>query len=248
MLTAEPPRTQYDIHFAIFGIPVRIHPLFWLMALLLGSESKNVPEVLTWVAAMFLAILGHELGHAAAMRAYGLSPWITLLGFGGLTSYDQGRSYQSRGADTLGQILIAVAGPAAGFVVVGAIAATFALTGHGDQLVLVGRGIPAPQVAGLHNAYASNLINNLLWICTIWGCINLLPIYPLDGGQILREILQRFAAREGIRRSLQVSIVAAVIMAIYGVMQWHSGFTLLMFGYLAYLNYAALRAYSFHDF
>ena len=40
MLLNEPPRTRGDIHFVLFGFPVRIHPLFWLVALLLGCILK----------------------------------------------------------------------------------------------------------------------------------------------------------------------------------------------------------------
>ena len=35
-MLGEPARTQYDLHFRLAGIPVRVHPLFWLVAALLG--------------------------------------------------------------------------------------------------------------------------------------------------------------------------------------------------------------------
>ncbi|MGD0882088.1 MAG: hypothetical protein ABSB09_11025, partial [Acidimicrobiales bacterium] len=73
----------------------------------------------------------------------------------------------------------------------------------------------------------------------------LLPIYPLDGGQIAREVLVQSHPREGIRASLCLSIAAAVAMAVIGLTQWHRDlFVVAMFGYLAYSSYMTLQAYN----
>jgi stage IV sporulation protein FB len=84
----------------------------------------------------------------------------------------------------------------------------------------------------------------MIYICVIWGIVNLLPIYPLDGGHVAREILLQISPRYGIRLSLWLSIVAAVAMAVFGFVQWHSWFVAFFFGYLAYTCYATLAAYS----
>ncbi len=91
MILAEPPPGQGDIHFRIFGIPVRVHPFFWLIAVLLVIRGDPKPaQVLIWVAAMFVSILIHELGHAWLQRRYGGRPRIVLYGMGGLaiSEYD----------------------------------------------------------------------------------------------------------------------------------------------------------------
>ena len=225
MLLGDPPRTQYDLNFSLFGIPVRIHPFFWLIALILGSNSRDVASVLTWVIAVFLAIMVHELGHAFAMRAYGFYPWITLYGMGGLTSHNQGPSSHSKGSEPLGQILITLAGPAAGFLLAAVLFLWFRLAG------------------GLSNASLANLIGNLFRICIIWGVLNLLPIYPLDGGQIVREILLKLSPRNGIGLSLMLSIATAAGMAIVGYYLSKSLFVALLFGYLAFSSYRTLQAY-----
>ena len=68
-MLGEPPRTQWDLHFPLFGFPVRVHPFFWAVALLMGFRSSpRLIDLLLWVAAVFLAILVHELGHAIVMR------------------------------------------------------------------------------------------------------------------------------------------------------------------------------------
>ena len=89
MLLGEPAPTQADLHFRLFGFPVRVHPFFWVVSLLLGMGGRDRPirsNVLIWVAVVFVSILVHELGHAFMQRYYGGHPWITLYGFGGLAS------------------------------------------------------------------------------------------------------------------------------------------------------------------
>lgn len=130
-MLVEPPPSQYDLHFSLFGFPVRVHPMFWLVTLMLGYQSGDAASVLTWIVAVFLSILVHELGHALTMRAYGLRPWIVLHGFGGLTGYEPSYDSRSRGSDTLGQILISAAGPAAGFLLVAVLVLGLVLAGHG---------------------------------------------------------------------------------------------------------------------
>jgi stage IV sporulation protein FB len=246
MLLGEPPRTQADLNFSLFGIPVRVDPWFWLVTLMLGYRSGDVPSVLTWIIAVFLSILVHEMGHAAVMRAYGFRPWIILYGMGGLTSYDQGYSVRSKGSEPLGQVLTCLAGPMAGFLLAGVLVLGLMLAGYGEEIVLVGpwHWKIMPYLMSFPNERFAHLLNNLFQICVLWGLVNLLPIYPLDGGQIAREILLKLNSRDGIRWSLLLSILAAGMMAAIGLIQWQSWFVALFFGYLAYTSYATLQAYS----
>ena len=71
------------------------------------------------MAAFFLGILCHELGHALVMRSYGYFPWITLYGLGGMASYDRPHGSSGQWADSWRQIFISAAGPLAGFLVAG---------------------------------------------------------------------------------------------------------------------------------
>ncbi len=251
-MIGEPPRSQGDLNFTLLGIPVRIHPLFWLVTAALGyAPNVGAAELLTWMVAVLLSILVHELGHAGVMRAYGLQPWITLYGMGGLTSYDPSRSSGSKGTDTLGQILISLAGPAAGFLLAAVLAAGLLLAergGYAGYLLFANPFRLRPYVIGLANLRLGQFLNDLFFICTLWGLVNLLPIYPLDGGHISREILLRFFGRRGIRLSLMLSIVVAGLMAVYGIVKWHDWFLALLFGYFAYSSYATLQAYAGRDF
>ena len=101
MFLSEPGRTSYDLEFSCFGFPVRVHPAFFIMPLLLG-RGLITPEVNTGVglvlvtAIFFVSILVHELGHALAFRYYGLPSRIVLYWMGGLAIPDSGNVWGSK--------------------------------------------------------------------------------------------------------------------------------------------------------
>jgi len=260
MLLGEPPPTQADLHFRLFGFPVRVHPFFWVVALLLGiggGGPADPVKVLIWVAVVFVSILVHELGHAFLQRYYGGRPWITLYGFGGLASCnDCDRSPRSH-------IIILLAGPMAGFLLALALVATIRLAGHSVGLILASNAVildegglswrwvrPFVLFAADFDNFSSSALNlaieYALFINILWGLINLLPIYPLDGGQISRELFTLGNPRRGIVLSLQLSVGAAVLVAAYGLLALKDIYIGLMFGFLAYGSYQALRAYQNH--
>lgn len=252
MLLSEPPPSQGDLHFRIFGFPVRVHPMFWLVTGIMGfqsgSEGGTPPsELLAWVGVVFASILVHELGHALMQRRYGGHPRITLYGLGGLASCDDcDRSPRS-------QIVISLAGPAAGFALAAVCIAIVRLSGRNigwtDVEQVAGGMIHVPFLGRelywepFPTKLANLLLYQVLWVNVLWGLLNLLPIYPLDGGRVSREIFTIPHPRRGIILSLQVSAIAAVAMALVGALAWQSLFTALMFGYLAYSNYQTLQAY-----
>jgi Zn-dependent protease len=228
MILGEPPPTPADLHFRLFGFPIRVHPFFWIVILILGmggfGGGKADPvETLIWVAVAFVSILVHELGHAVLQRRYGGHPWITLYGMGGLSSCDDcDRSPWS-------QILISAAGPTAGFLLAGGI------------LLLIYSRLLEPMASPAVNI----AIVYLLWINIWWGLINLLPIYPLDGGRIARELFTiKGNVRQGVVRSLWLSVVAAAVFGVFGLVILESLYMALIFGYLAYVNYRTIQAYQ----
>jgi len=254
VLLGEPERTQVDLNFSLFGIPVRVHPFFWVVGVLLGPINTELAEILVRVAACFLAILIHELGHATIMRAYGFRPWITLYGLGGLASCDTAGTYNSRGSGPLRQILISAAGPGAGFVLAGILIGAILLAGYRVQLALGGTYGVLIRMDQVGSLYLDYFLWYVLFISIIWGMVNLLPVYPLDGGQIAREILLVANPREGIRQSLLLSTftggAVAVLVLVRSIQAAGGQFDLGMlwvpalFGYLAYASYATLQAYT----
>jgi stage IV sporulation protein FB len=260
VLLGEPQRTQWDLHFPFFGIPVRIHPFFWLIGFLLGPweprwGSSPVPGMLVWIVTFSIAIFFHELGHALAMRRYGFRPAITLYGMGGLTSYGPAQAYNPQGSETLRQIFISVAGPGAGFLLAAVVfGVVWIATRKPIDFDLGGRfGITIGDVP-IKTASLNYFVYWLMSISIIWGIVNLLPVYPLDGGQIAREILLAADSHSGIRRSLLLSTftaaAVAVVVLVRSVQAAHGKFDLRMiwvpalFGYLAYASYSTLQAYT----
>jgi stage IV sporulation protein FB len=234
-LFAEPGQTQADLHFSVVGIPVRIHPMFWLVTVLLGSAGSRVsPEsVLFWVLAVFISILIHELGHALMFRRFGFEPWITLYGMGGLASSN------ARRLDPRTDIWISLAGPGAGFVLAAFIVSLMGLGGHPVQFVFGWPRIVHWQFDSLFNLRLLTFVNDLLFVNVWWGLVNLLPIYPLDGGRVARDVLDLSNAPDAVRKSLWMSILTAGAVAAYGLSQ-HDFYLALFFGYLGYQSYLLL--------
>ena len=164
-MLAEPPRTPYDLNFRLFGFPVRVHPLFWLAAALLGANALDagIQYLLIWIAVVFVSILVHELGHALAFRRFGSGSHIVLWMFGGLAV-----PYASVG-QRWKQIVVSLAGPVAGFILCGLVYGSHKLWHWGARE----NGLP---VFYLYSALFS--------VNLIWGIFNLLPVLPLDGGHV----------------------------------------------------------------
>ena len=41
--------TPYDLQFRLLDVPVRIHPIFWLVTAGMGWRDNNLPFVVMWV-------------------------------------------------------------------------------------------------------------------------------------------------------------------------------------------------------
>ncbi len=197
------------------GIPVTVDWWFWLSGALLGgginaNTSRAWAVVAVWCGVMFLSVLVHELGHALAGRHFGAQPSIRLHGFGGLTVLPGGTF--SRGQS----ILVSGAGPLAGLLL------GFVVLAVAQAL----RGVDLPRLA--HVAFRDGLYINF-----VWTALNLLPIQPLDGGQILRDIL-------GPRRRQVTAMVGGILAVGLGVWCFTLGqiYMAVMLGMLAYHNFS----------
>lgn len=244
MLLGEPERTQADLNFRLFGFPVRVHPFFWLVAGLLGIRaSDDARELVIWIVAVFLGVLVHEMGHAVVMRWHGFAPSITLYGLGGLASYGGG-AYGSQAMGPWRQIAISLAGPVAGFLLATAVCGVLVLSGTG---IVLSWGLPFGLMVSPAGIIGSEMftvfLNLILFVTVAYGILNLMPIYPLDGGQIARELFLLAMPRDGIRHSLILSMITAGAIAVLGVMQG-SIFLGVLFGMLAVSNYNTLQRYQ----
>jgi membrane-associated protease RseP (regulator of RpoE activity) len=85
------------------------------------------------------------------------------------------------------------------------------------------------------------IVATFLWINIFWGVINLLPVFPLDGGNIARTLLVHSDPWNGVRKSLRLSMAVGAVVAAVGLIFLASPFLALLFGYLAFTSYMALR-------
>jgi Zn-dependent protease len=158
--------------FTLAGVPVRISIWFFL---LLGYYVWRVGVVAGTIfsIAVIISILIHEFGHALVAKAFSLSPEVELHGFGGLT-------YHQRAQTNRDDVLIIAAGPGAGLVFGAVVYGAYVAT----RAVAPGLLFDQPHLA--------MLIDDLLWINIGWSLVNLLPLWPLDGGQLFRLLMIRF--------------------------------------------------------
>ncbi|NLF69973.1 MAG: hypothetical protein GX575_13080 [Candidatus Anammoximicrobium sp.] len=246
MFAGEPAPTQFDLHFRIAGIPVRVHPLFWLVAFLIGSGFGERLTLLIGAAAVFVSILVHELGHALTMRHFGQDARIVLYMMGGLAIPDsspwQVRSGR-RARGPLSQILISAAGPGAGFLLAGLVVALVFAAGGFVRFHLAYGVIPVPLVTlpETVNENWYHVVRSLLWVNIFWGLMNLVPVYPLDGGQIAREVLVAGDPWEGVVKSLWLSVFVGAAVAVFGFSVLHDRFLGILFGFLAFSNFMAIQ-------
>ena len=238
----EPQPTRYDLCFPLFGFPVRVHPMFWLIAILLGGIGQDadiVPRMAIWVVVVFFSILIHELGHAVVMRRFGERARICLYWMGGLAISD-GTWRSSRGRNTFEQVLISFAGPAAGFILAGLLLlilyATGTVIGWQPQKYSENIRYLVPLVQ-LENQYLTMLVNGLLYFNAFWGAVNLIPVYPLDGGQICRAAYTHLDPQRGVEQSLWISVVSGGLTAVAGLLLFRSFFIAMFFGFMAYNSY-----------
>lgn len=170
---------------------------------------------LIWVVAVTISLLVHEFGHALVAQRYKLGPSVLLHGFGGLCMME-------READTDGEdARVVFAGPAAGLLFGGLVYlfATF-----------------APQIA-YASTWSATFVGALLFVNIAWSLVNLLiPMWPLDGGQLFHLILRRFKDEESARRiTLNVSIFVAIPAAIVGFLIFRS-FLIALFAVMVVMS------------
>jgi Zn-dependent protease len=197
--------------FRVFGVEVRLH---WLWFLVAGFMIWfRVPEYTNklWAVAEYLSlfaiVLMHEFGHALACKSVGgRAERIILWPLGGVAFVQP----PMRPWPFLWSI---AAGPLVNVVLLPITIAAVMLWG-----IATGRA-PDAALAGLaHGQFPSDMARYLVMVTFINGALlgfNLLPIYPLDGGQILQALLWFFL---GFARSLRVVAIIGLAVAVPGGM------------------------------
>ena len=208
------------------------------MLVLGGGNGATRLSIFAFAVAVFISILIHELGHTFAFRHYGQNSHIVLYHFGGLAVPTGGRSR----INLWEHIVISAAGPVVQMAV--AIFLAIVLRGFGiraDSGLLYMIGIRGGEA--ITNPFVSEFLLQFYWVSIGWALFNLLPVYPLDGGQISRNLFQIFAGSNGINYSLMLSVATGGLLAMYAFKSGHV-LMAMFFGSFAYNSYQAMQAYG----
>jgi Zn-dependent protease len=220
--------------FRVRGVPLRVH---WSLLLILpyiavvfsgyfarvasvadvSPERIHVPP-LFWGAllaiGLFASIALHELAHTmVAIRNGGKVRDITLMLIGGVSSIERmPRSWKL-------EATMAAAGPLASFAIAAVLLAINALIPH----------TAADPRMGLFYLANANLV---------LGVFNLLPAFPMDGGRVLRGLLEsRLGHTRATRIAASVGRGFAILIGILGL--WSGNYLLLL---VALFVYSGARA------
>ncbi|MFO0958091.1 MAG: hypothetical protein U0800_11795 [Isosphaeraceae bacterium] len=253
-MLAAPEPTSFDLSFRAFKIPVRVHPSFWVtMALLggalsVGPNNRNLVPVFTFIVAGFISILVHEFGHGLTYRAFGQWPRLVLYYFGGLAIGQQEERNPWR------RLMIILAGPAAGFALMGLslwAGGLFYGVGPGGLLAFLGLpiGLRLGDIEALQPALSRGETPgfhfwwDMVSVNLLWNVLNMLPVYPLDGGQAAGVLLGLRDRRRGQQWLHILSIAVAALLIVYCLMSDRGlQITAILFGILALQNFQMLQA------
>lgn len=174
-------------------IPIHISPFFFLLAFFIGfiyAFSAGIAMIFLWVIAIFISVLIHEYGHALTAYAFKQKVEIHLIGFGGMTTRKGKKTAPWQ------DFLITLNGCLAGLAFCGLM---FLLQKQFQHIL--------PRSINY-------FLSILIWINLFWSFINLFPIHPLDGSQLVRIILESFLGILGIRIAALISVLFSVFIAL----------------------------------
>lgn len=188
----------------VAGIPIRLHwTLFLLVAFVAlvdsGSGANAVVAGLAWIVALFGSVVAHEMAHSIVARRRGVRViGIVLFPLGGLSQLE---AMPTASGDELS---VAVAGPLTSLIL---------------GLLLLAAGTTTGAHVWPPTLLAGSWWARLGWLNLLLGAFNLLPALPMDGGRILRAVL------EPRRGHLEATLLAGRIARSMGM-------ALLVFGFL----------------
>lgn len=195
----------------LFGIDIYVHGTFWLLPALViftglaAEEPVNISFNLALLFGIFACVGLHELGHALAASWYGIKTRdITFYPIGGMARLE------NMPKKPLPEIVVALAGPAVNLALASVIA-----------IGMVAGIVPIPRLSGeiIEASALAMFATRMLEANLILLGFNLLPVFPMDGGRVLRAVLQLFTDRlTATEAAANVGALFAALMFIVGIM------------------------------
>lgn len=221
------PTNQGSVRlFQFAGINVWLHWSWALVAIWALSERQNLYSTPLWnlaeYVALFAIVLLHEFGHSLACRQVGgSSNQIVLWPLGGV-------AYVDAPARPGAQLWSIAAGPLVNLALI----PVFMVLPFLLQLT----GL-APDSDDFWNwLYSVSLINVVLLV------FNILPVYPLDGGQILRSLLWfKFGPRKSLLFASGVGLLGAAGLALLALF-WGSIWLAVLVFFIGHNCWQAFQA------
>ncbi len=186
--------------FTVFGIEIRLdYSWFIIFALfayyfgfnyfpaVLPDVSGGIIAIVTIITVIlfFSSVLVHEMSHSLVARSKGTPvKRITLFLFGGMAQIEK------EPETPMNEFVMAIAGPAASFVLAIIFGIVWLLTG---------------QYEIIREPFRYLTIINI-----ILGIFNMLPGFPLDGGRVLRSIIWKVT--DNLRRATYIASTAGRII------------------------------------
>jgi Zn-dependent protease len=213
--------------FRIRGIRLEVHATFFFLLAYVGWEGWTDARTdgLIWslltVAAFFACVVLHELGHSLTGRRYGVNvSRILLMPIGGMAEFD------SLPREPRKELLITLAGPAVNFVIAG---------------LLWWPVTRLPEVIYFYTA--EGLLYQLFAANLVMGLFNLVPVFPMDGGRILRAgLATRMPYLEATRRAALVGKILAVVGIVVMLLWLESVLGALLFTFILMAGESEYRA------
>lgn len=191
------------------GVPVRVHMLLVLFALLTLAVAAGTEMLVvgaTLVGVLVLSVAAHEAAHAAtAIRLGGEVDGVVLSPIGGLQSPRVPDEPEP-------QLFVAMIGPIVNLAVVISAAGALAYLGETNVLLLCN---PIAPVGLINDDVAIQTLNITVWVNASLFLLNLIPVYPFDGGPALRATLwPLLGRRSAAAAAAQTARVIAILLLV----------------------------------
>ncbi len=188
--------------FRIRGIQLSLHVSFLMLIAYVAWVGWSAAGwlglgwMVSYVLLLFTCVVLHELGHSFTARRFGVGvPRIMLLPIGGMAEFD---SIPKRPRS---EILIALAGPAVNFLIVGV-------------LILFVR-FPEDWNPVQFPLTIAELWRHLVVLNLVMGIFNLVPVFPMDGGRVFRAML---ATRLPYLRATFIAVTLGKVLSVLGAL------------------------------